>query len=573
MPSRPAHWIVPLAAALLLAGHAAMVLHQAWVQSATYDEPYYASAGWARWAGGQAGLNPEHPPAVKLWLGAWWLGTPLPHPASVPGFTAADQWTFAPHALYDRPALSRGLLFRARGAVLILSLLLGTGVLLTARRWFGDAAGLLALALYVLDPLVVANAGLATLDLPVAAAIFGSAALTAWALDGGGWPRRALAAAVTGLALASKGTALVTVPVVGLLALAPLLRRGGARPGEMRVRLSRSLVVLLGAVAVLALASLPGGGPSAWWRALELQRAHAAQGHATYLLGRYAMACWPWYFPVAWTLKTPLPILAAGLGGVLLVAARLRRAPEAAVLLLAPPALLVAGAVTSGICNGVRQLLPATPFLAVAGGAALASLAGRPLGRWLAGGALAWSALALLRVHPDAIAYSNELAGGPARTWERLTDSNVDWGQSLPELQATLRDVPVRRLWLEYFGTAWPPAHGLERYRRIRDPRFRAGQMLPEPRRDGLAPDGRELLAVSATCLVDVYVPDRDLHAWLRARTPWAWAGHSIAIYDITGDAEAYRRLAEMADRMGDRATAAEARARVEELTAPAGAP
>jgi hypothetical protein len=571
MGSRMASWLVPLAAALLLAGHAAMVLHQAWNQSPTYDEPYYASAGWARWAGGKAGLNPEHPPAVKLWLGAWWLGTPLPHPSRVPGFATADQWTFGPHALYDHPKLARGLVFRARAAVLVLSLLLGTGVLLTARRWFGDRAGLLALAIYVLDPLVVANAGLATLDLPVTAAIFGSAALTAWALDGGRWPRVALAAVVTGLALASKGTALMTVPVVGLLALAPLLRRGGPEPGEIRRRLARALAVLLGAVGVLILASLPAGGPAAWWGALAAQRAHAAAGHATFLLGEYGMRCSPWYFPVAWPLKAPLPLLAAGLSGVALVAARMRRAPEVATLLLAPPALLLAAGMTSGICNGVRQLLPVTPFVAVAGGAALAALSSRAAGRWLTGGALAWAAVALLRVHPDAITYSNELAGGPSRTWERLTDSNVDWGQSLPSLRAALKDEPVRTLWLEYFGTAWPPAHGVERYRRIRDPRFRAGQILPEPRKDGLAPAGRELLAVSATSLVDVYVPDRDLHAWLRARTPWAWAGHSIAIYDITGDAEAFRRLAEMADRMGDRTTAAEARRRVEQLAEPAG--
>src|SRR5512136_2059095 len=120
MPARPAPWIVPLAAALLLAGHAAMVLHQAWNQSATYDEPYYASAGWARWAGGKAGLNPEHPPAVKLWLGAWWLGSGLPSPSRIPGHAAADQWTFGPHALYDRPGLAPALLLRARGAVLVL---------------------------------------------------------------------------------------------------------------------------------------------------------------------------------------------------------------------------------------------------------------------------------------------------------------------------------------------------------------------------------------------------------------------------------------------------------------------
>jgi hypothetical protein len=179
-------------------------------------------------------------------------------------------------------------------------------------------------------------------------------------------------------------------------------------------------------------------------------------------------------------------------------------------------------------------------------------------------------AAALLLVHPDALTYANEVAGGPRRTWQRLTDSNVDWGQSLPEVADAIRGVPVRTLWLDYFGTAWPPAHGVERFRKVQDHRFRAGAVLPVPRLDGVDPGGRELLAVSATCLVDVYA-EGDLHAWLRERTPWRWAGNAIALYDLTGDADAYRQLARMAGRMRDPITAAEAleRARQIELDRP----
>lgn len=106
----------------------------------------------------------------------------------------------------------------------------------------------------------------------------------------------------------------------------------------------------------------------------------------------------------------------------------------------------------------------------------------------------------------------------------------------------------MRRLRLDYFGTAWPPAHGLERYRKIQDWRFRAGSVLDAPR------------------LVDAYLAETDLHAWLRARKPWRWAGNSIAVFDITGDAVAYRKLARMAERMHDPLTAAEAWGRALEL-------
>jgi hypothetical protein len=142
----------------------------------------------------------------------------------------------------------------------------------------------------------------------------------------------------------------------------------------------------------------------------------------------------------------------------------------------------------------------------------------------------------------------------------------VEWGQGLPQLVDLLEGFPVRRVWLDYFGTADPPASGLGRFRKIQDHRFRAGAMLPVPRSDGPDADGRELVAVSATCLVDAYVPEGDLHAWLRDRTPAAWAANGIAVYDITGDAAAYRQLARMAERMKDPVTAREAAARAEEI-------
>ena len=552
---------------MLLLAHAALVLHQASRQSATYDEPYYASAGYAQLAGGSTRLNPEHPPAVKLWLGASWLGAGLPPPGDVPGFADADQWTFGPSLLYRDPARAPALLLRARASVVLLSVLLALGVLLTARRAFGNAAGLFALALYALDPLVVANAGLATLDLGATAAIFGAVMLSWVALDVGGIGYVAAAAAAVGVALGAKGTGLVALPVLGLLAIAPAFRRGGARPGELGRRALLAVGIAAGGAAVLSIVCLPEG-PAVWWRALELQRRHARGGHAAWAMGLHAMQCWPWYFPLAWVVKTPIALLAATGAGVVLLTARARRAPEAAVAVLATPALLIAVSMSSGICNGVRQLLPATPFLAVAGGAALAALARSRTGRVAALGLVGWVATALFLVHPDAITYANEGAGGPRRTWQLLTDSNVDWGQSLPDLANALRGEQVRTLWLDYFGTAWPPAHGVDRFRKLQDPAFRAGAMLPSPRRDGTDPAGRELLAVSATCLVDVYVAERDLHAWLRARTPWRWAGNSIAIYDITGDAAAYRQLSHMAERMKDPVTAAEARTRARQIEA-----
>jgi hypothetical protein len=59
------------------------------------------------------------------------------------------------------------------------------------------------------------------------------------------------------------------------------------------------------------------------------------------------------------------------------------------------------------------------------------------------------------------------------------------------------------------------------------------------------------LLAVSATNLQGTYYPDKQTFAWLKERKPAFSAGHSIFLYDLTGDAEGLAKLAALLDREG----------------------
>ncbi len=564
----PAAWR-PLAAALLLAAaHAGLALDAAARLSGTFDEPCYAPAGYARLVDGDTTLNREHPPAGRLLLGATWLGAGLPEPAAVPGYAERHPWAFGGALLYGQASAAPALLLRARAAVALLSGLVVLLVFAAGRRWFGAWAGVAGAALYALDPLVVSHASLATLDVPVTAALFAAATLGAAALDR---PRLRLVAAAglaTGLAVATKGTGLVALPALALGWASPWLGVPRPAPRDLARRAAALLGILAVGAAAAWLACLPDG-PGAILEAVRLQRAHALEGHPSWLLGAGSWQCSPAYFPMAALVKAPLPSLVAAAAGAAAAAWTWRRHPARALVLLGTPALLLAGAMVTGVCNGLRQLLPAAPFLAVLGGGALALVARRWRrhgGVAIAAAALAWLGLAVARVHPHELAYANEVAGGPERTWTRLSDSNVDWGQALPALAEALRQRPVRRLWLEYFGTAYPPAYGVDRYRRVRDAVAVATMPLPEPRLDGPDPAGRELLAVSATSLVDLYTPAPGLHAWLRGRTPVAFPGHAIALYDITGDAAAHRALAELAAGLGDFLSAAEAAARAEAL-------
>ena len=86
--------------------------------------------------------------------------------------------------------------------------------------------------------------------------------------------------------------------------------------------------------------------------------------------------------------------------------------------------------------------------------------------------------------------------------------------------------------------------------------------------RDSEPSTGREWLAVSAMNRQGVFFGDPLAYAWLEARRPLAVLGYSIAIYDITDDADAHAALARMYERFGPAGLAADERARAARLRA-----
>lgn len=444
----------------------------------------------------------------------------------------------------------RELLLRARAMVALLSAILGVAVFLVARRVGGAGAGLAALALYCFDPLAVAHAGLATTDLGAACFYFLAAAAAPGAIARGGAGRILLCGALVGLALASKFSDVTVVGVVGAVAIAAAWV--GLREGRALVPCALRVVAVLAVAAAAVAATYGPAGPGLYLEGMGMLRLHGEVGHPAYAFGRYSTHGWWWYYPAAWLVKTPVPILIASAAGLVVAARQARTDPVRFTGLLVPPALTAAAALSFSLNIGVRHLLPVTPFLAVCGGLAAVAAwrAGRRSGRAAVVACGLWLAAGTLRVHPDEIAYANEPSGGPSRLWRKLADSNVDWGQALPALAEEVGRRPLRRLYLAYFGTADPAAHGL-RYHWIS-----SMTMIERRYEDGPDPGGREWIASSVTNLLDVYSGSHELYAWLRKRPFAAFPGYSIALFDITGDAEAHRRVGETALVVGDPETA-----------------
>jgi len=112
---------------------------------------------------------------------------------------------------------------------------------------------------------------------------------------------------------------------------------------------------------------------------------------------------------------------------------------------------------TSKLNIGIRHILPVYPFLIVliSVGAWWLATKRRAWGIVVAGIVL-FHAASSLRAFPNYISYSNELWGGPLKTYRVLTDSNVDWGQNLPAAKQYLATHSATPCWLAYFGSVDP---------------------------------------------------------------------------------------------------------------------
>jgi hypothetical protein len=143
---------------------------------------------------------------------------------------------------------------------------------------------------------------------------------------------------------------------------------------------------------------------------------------------------------------------------------------------------------------------------------------------------LAWLAVSSLRVYPQGISYFNEWTGGPAQGWKYLADSNIDWGQNLPDLGAYLERNRIGRVKTFIFGYDNPFFY-------IK-PGSMDPQTLPDPGNPTLVHEYRPqpgVYAVSVNFLAGFLFPEgyEDYLAYFRRHAPNGRAGYSILIYHV----------------------------------------
>jgi hypothetical protein len=353
--------------------------------------------------------------------------------------------------------------------------------------------------------------------------------------------RAALASVAVAAALGVKLSALALAPTALLLLAAEAWTRRGDRewPRDLAVSLA------VGALSLyVALVLLYRGDPALtllrynFWRTVL----HTTAGHEApaYLLGQLSAGGWWYYFPVAFLLKTPVAFQALlGVAAVALAAGWWRVGAGSDRLLAWRGRSALLGAmvfsaflVRSDLNAGFRYALPMLPLLAVVGAAGFGSpwARGARAKPVVLAGLLALQATSVLTAYPHLIAYSSAWAGGRDRAYLAVSDSNVDWGQGLLELERFMEEEGVSTVRLSYFGSAPPEAYGIEyvalpSFFRLRVDRTPNAE--PSPR----------FTVISATNLVGLYLQGRDPFAPYRAREPYRVLGHSMLVFDDGSEA------------------------------------
>jgi len=476
-----------LGCALLLLLLGATIISTLPAHTITTDETVHIPAGYAYWTRHDFAPNNEHPPLAKLWATIPWLVLNPPEPPVAAAETPAKRTINTGRYFWQMNVARMGeLVFWARVPMVLLTVALGGLIFACGRRLFGARAGLLALALFCLEPTVLAHGWIVHTDIPASLAYLSWWAALALYIVRPGWPCATLLGIATGAALVTKYNLLVVLPF-GVLALVILLviapRRGGRRaPLLAHAGLVAALTLLiLNAVYFFTHTPLTDVD-TAWLRQEDPRRAdqvlaiiralapiippyyqlgtytvltHNGDGHPAGLLGLYDQQGWWYYFPVAFALKTALPFLILTLAAFGWSAWRIaRRRDWRPLIVLVPMLIFAASAMSSHINIGIRHFLPVFPFCFLLGGALLDRLIAQR-GRWpsrfhsldIARAALGPALVALTlggmfvgtaRAYPDYLAYMNPLACCQP-PWYYLSDSNVEWGQDAGALASYLQ--------------------------------------------------------------------------------------------------------------------------------------
>lgn len=471
--------------------------------SAIVDEIAHIPAGYTYVKDQDFRLNPEHPPLAKALAGIpLALNQNIIGPEGDSSWPNILQWDAGWHMLYRAGNDPKEVLDLSRLPMMLLMIALGVFLVKWASELFGRKVGLIVLLLYAFYPDVLAHGRLVTTDIAAALGYLVAIYYFDKAIEKKTWTSLVIAGIAFGLAQLLKFSAFLLFFVFLILVIVRAIMDrkddGGFWPAFAKNFKSYFWVCLFSLIVVWLVYI-----PFTWNTPAEVEHevivrnltedprtlplrnflhtfeanpilrglghyllgvmlviARVEGGNKTFILGHLSDKSISWYFPVAWLLKTSIPII---LGVLFALFSTIVKWPAdkkrkwTLVLLLTPIVVYWAFTLKGSLNIGIRHLMPTVPFVLLWIGYAITPLVTGKLRwpKWFIAALLLYFISSTLYHYPTFISYFNEATPKDIR-YQRLIDSSLDWGQDLLRLQKYVEDNQIENIKVDYFGGGVP---------------------------------------------------------------------------------------------------------------------
>ena len=368
------------------------------------------------------------------------------------------------------------LIHNARYCQHIFSVILAVTLFLFSRELFGDFGGMTSVFLLSFGPNIIGHSAVVSADMPLSSLFL--AAHYGWFKyeQSNKWQWMLFTSIAVAICIAVKLSGVLVVASISIIAIANSSKYFLAKPtveasrnvkGKLRQLV---LVLLLSSLCFTVVISILHGsirGVVDHINAFGLIYTNVQRPYFSYLNGGFGSNFWQYYF-IALGVKTPLIVLVlflAGIWGICLGdSSRVLRLNYCIV-----PIVIVLGISAFDAINiGIRRVLPVLPFMYLTiGGAVLAAFNMRN-GLKKLGFSVCMSIFLTLHflqcvsTHPNHLSYFNYAVGGPENGYLFLAESNVSWGQSLPQLAIYLEEIGAPSVRMDFYGYDDPYSYGIE---------------------------------------------------------------------------------------------------------------
>ena len=282
----------------------------------------------------------------------------------------------------------------------------------------------------------------------------------------------------------------------------------------------------------------------------------SAGGNTAFFLGEVSNLGNKLYFPAAYALKEPLPLLIAVALGILFGVFRIGKSifkkrlkftqyfgtHIAEFSMISFIVLYAVWSINSPLNIGVRHLMPIFPFMYI--------LATQSIKKWTRGESFKktkspersrriklgvvsvltfWFLADVALVYPYYLSYYNEFVG-TKNGWKYITDSNYDWGQDLKRLETYVKENNIEKIAVNYFGAGNPQYY----MPGVAENWYSAKGNPLESNIEWLAVSVNQIQGATQPKVASLYRAPEDEYQWLKnPQEPYAVAGTSIFIYKL----------------------------------------